>query len=80
MKNLTKCEDRLKAMVIFDKQDVPQRITKVIKAEVLFLLRNYFEICAEDLSVDIIINNSGKYELQIYAESRHVKNVQVFGD
>ena len=74
------CENRLKAMVVFDKQEVPQRINKVIKSEVLFLLKDYFDITSEYVNIDINVNEYGKYELSITAESRSIRSVHVLGD
>ena len=38
------CENRLKNMLIKDKQDNPQKVTGVLKSEILYVLKNYMEI------------------------------------
>lgn len=76
--NIQTCEDRLKAMVILDKQEIPQNINKVIKSEILYVLKNYFEISSEDLIVDLYLNESGKYELNLKLESRFIKRARTF--
>ena len=72
------CENRLKTMIVIDKQEVPQKINKLLKSEILFLLRNYFDISAEDLVLDININEMGRYELSVKAESRNIKFAHLF--
>ena len=78
MNEIMRCEDRLKSMIVLDKQETPQKINKIIKSEVLFVLKNYFDMSAEDLSVDIEVSSSGKYQLSIRGESRDIKIAHVF--
>lgn len=78
MKEIVSCENRLKSMIVLDKQDTPQKINKILKAELLFVLKNYFEICAEDLTLDIVVNSSGVYELSVLAKSRRIKIAHTF--
>ena len=78
MKKIKKCEERLKDIIILDKQETPKKINRLLKSELLFLLKNYFEICAEDLSLDISITDSGKYYLKVEAESRNIKIAHIF--
>ena len=40
----TYCETRLRNMVIKDKKDNPQKINGVLKAELLYVLRNYLDL------------------------------------
>ena len=65
-------------MIVLDKQETPQKINRLIKAEMLFLLRNYFDICAEDLSLDIVVNEYGRYILDIKGEARNIKIAHIF--
>ena len=78
MREIITCEDRLKSMIVLDKQETPQKINKVIKAEILYILRNYFDICAEDLSLEISVNEYGKYNLNIQGECRNMRIAHVF--
>ena len=80
MGELECCENRLKAMVVYDKQEVPQKINKVLKSEVVFLLKDFFDLTAEDVRLDINVNEWGRYELTIRAESRSIRGVHVLGD
>lgn len=79
MNNLTICENRLKTMLAGDKQENPQRIERVLKSEILYVLKNYFEICSEDLNVEILVNEQGRYELNIHGLSRAIKIAHTFG-
>ncbi len=57
--------DRLKNIISSDRQENPLKIEKLLKAEMLNLLRNYFDISQDDLSLSILINKDGKYDIQI---------------
>lgn len=78
MKNLT-CEERLKDMIVIDKQNIPQKINKLLKSEILYLFRNYFDVTAEDIDVNIDIDEYGKYHIDIRALARNIKSVHLFG-
>lgn len=77
MKNLVTCEDRLKSMAIIDKTETTPKINKVLKAEVLYLLNNYLDITAENLDVDLGVDNNGEYVLSIFAKARHLKVARI---
>ena len=78
MKEIEKCENRLKSIIVLDKQEVPKKLDKLIKAELLYLLRNYFDICAEDLDLNISVNDFGKYVVEVRGECRSMKIAHVF--
>lgn len=73
------CEERLKEMIVLDKQDSPQKMNRLIKSEMVFLLKNYFDVTAEDVSVDIDINEQGRYTIVVSALARNIRNVHLFG-
>lgn len=73
MREIVACEDRLKSMMLIDKSEAPQKINKVLKAEMIYLLKNYFDISAEDIEVDLGVAQSGEYILSITAKSRFLK-------
>ena len=80
MEKLESCENRLKSMIVLDKQEVPQKINKLLKAEILFVFRNYFEICSEDVELNISVLNTGKYEITVRGESNNIKIAHVFSE
>ena len=73
MNKVSSCEERLKSMMIIDKFESSQKINKVIKAEVIYLLNNYFDITSEDVDLDLGIDKNGEYVLSITAKSRFMK-------
>ena len=73
MLEVENCENRLKSMIIMDKQDTPKKINKLLKSEILFVLKNYFDITAEDLNIDIDVNEFGKFNIKINAEARSME-------
>ena len=80
MKEIIGLENRLKNMIALEKKYEPQKIIKILKAEVVKLLKNYFEITSEDVETSILINSDGKYDLQINAISNRIKITNTFTD
>ncbi len=80
MKNLQIVENRLKNMIVSDKKENPMRIAKVLKSEIVNVLKNYFEITCEDVNLDILIDENGKYDIQINVLSRAIKIANTFAD
>lgn len=70
MNNLALNEERLKNLIVLDRSENPNKILKLLKSEVLNVLRNYFDINFDDLGISIIINKKGEYDLQINAISK----------
>lgn len=77
-RNLTLLENRLKNIIISDKKENPSKIEKVLKSEIINVLKNYFEITSEDVNLNILINKDGLYDIQINFVSRAMKIVNVF--
>lgn len=77
-RNLTLLENRLKNIIISDKKENPSKIEKVLKSEIINVLKNYFEITSEDVNLNILINKDGLYDVQINFVSRAMKIVNVF--
>ena len=73
MNEVSCCEERLKSMMLIDKSETPQKINKVLKAEIIYLLKNYFDITAEDVDIDLGIDKTGEYILSITAKSHFLK-------
>ena len=71
-------EERLKNILISDKKQNPERMVKIIKSEMLYLLRNYFELCDEDLSVSIAVNSSNMYDVNINFLANSLKVAKTF--
>ena len=73
MREVCTCEDRLKSMMVLDKSETPQKINKVLKAEILYLLNNYFDLTADDLDLNMALDENGNYCLNINAKARYLK-------
>ncbi len=78
MKNISQAETRLKKIISADKKENPIKIERLLKSEIYYILKNYFEINSEDMSLNIKINEDGKYQLQLNAISRSIKMSQTF--
>ena len=76
MKNL--CEERLRNMLVIDKKENPQRIERLLKAEVIHILKNYFDINNEDMELNLEVNESGQYVLSIMSVSNNIKIAKCF--
>lgn len=71
------CDSRLKSVIIADKKDNPKKIEKVLKSEVLNIIKNYFDVTSESIELSILINKDGMYDIQINALSRSIKIASV---
>ncbi len=69
------CETRLRNMMIKDKGENARKIDGVLRAEILYVLKNYLELEEYDMDIDISINQKGFYDLTIKAECRNIKSV-----
>mgnify|MGYP002711327105 FL=1 len=78
MKNISQAETRLKKIISADKKENPIKIERLLKSEIYYILKNYFEINSEDMSLNLKINEDGKYQLQLNAISRSIKITQTF--
>ena len=80
MREIESCEDRLRSMMVLDKQEGVYKLNKILKAELLYLLKNYFETTAEDVDVVVVPDKFGGYELNVKVRARAIKIVHVFND
>ncbi len=68
-------EGRLRNMLIRDRQDNPQKINRILKSEILYVLKNYFDLKDYDLDIDVSLGNNGYYHLSIQADCHNIKSV-----
>ena len=78
MREVQRCEDRLKNIVTIDKQESSQKISRLIKSELFYLLKNYFDICAEDFTLNISVNEKGEFDININALAKTMKIAHIF--
>lgn len=69
------CENRLKQVLFNDKKENPQKVLNIIKSEILYVLKNYMEIKAEDMDININLDEFGTYSLEISAKINRLKMV-----
>jgi septum formation topological specificity factor MinE len=78
MNNIVVCENRLKNIIVADKQENPIKIKKVVRAEIIQVLRNYFDVSMDDVDFDIVITDDGFYNIIIDVVSRNMKFANSF--
>lgn len=74
------CVSRLQNIARQDKSELSSKINKLIKSEVLYLLRNYFDVSGDGIDVDIVVDEYGKYNININAKANTFKVVRLFAD
>jgi len=78
MNSLIKCENRLKNIIVSDKRENPCRIEKILKSELMNIVKNYFEITSDDVDLSILIRDDGRYSIQMNVLSRAIKFANSF--
>lgn len=68
MNNLVVGENRLKNIICADKSEKPVRIEKILKAEIINVVKNYFVVDSDEVNLDIMIVNN-QYDIQINLKS-----------
>lgn len=66
-------DNRLKNVLALDKRENPNKITNVLKSELLNVLRNYMDIRSEDVEFNICVNPQGNYSIQLVADIKRLK-------
>ena len=69
-------EDRLKNVLISDKQFSPEKAKKVLKSDAYQMLSNYCNLSPENLSTSVEVMSDGTYKFCIVATSDRLK---IFG-
>jgi septum formation topological specificity factor MinE len=68
------CENRLKNVLVLDKQ-INQSVLNVLKSDVLYVLKSYMEISADDLDLSINVDEFGFYDVKVNAKVRRLKSL-----
>ena len=69
-------EQRLKNVLISDKQFCPDRVQKVLKSDAYNMLYNYCDLQPENLQVKLEVLKDGSYSFVIKAQANRLK---IFG-
>lgn len=67
------CENRLKNILLKDKNDNPFQIINVLKSDLMLLLSNYMDIKSDLIDVDISVLENGSYKLIVEAYSKRLR-------
>ena len=59
--------NRLKDVIKKDKEDSPRFVKDVIKSDFFYMINNFFEVEFQDINVEIDIDDSNKYLINISA-------------
>ncbi len=65
MREKDKYIERLKKILISNKSFIPSGIYSAIRFDILRVLKSYFHIKKEDIDINIGLDQSGKYEIDI---------------
>lgn len=75
MRGKQKYEDRLSEIVVGDKRDNIFGLDKLLKSEILNVMRNYFIVTSDDVCIDIWAEG-GIYKFNLQANVRGVKKIK----
>ena len=71
--NVSKGEERLRQVLIFDKSSV--NIEHVLKSDLLNVLNNYMDLNSDELKLKIDVDQFGFFEIKVYAKTRRLKDL-----
>ena len=69
-------QNRLREMLAKDVGECVFGLDKLIKSEMINVLKNYFKVSNDDVDIAIFANDEGKYVLTIRAELKGVKQLK----
>lgn len=68
-------EDRLKNVLVKDKEETPNKLLNILKSELMRVLKNYMEISENSLDIAFNLNGDGYYNLEIFASVKRLRPV-----
>ncbi|MDD3946597.1 MAG: cell division topological specificity factor MinE [Clostridia bacterium] len=68
---------RLKRVLLNDKDNLPNGLMKVLRADLDQVLSSYFDYPTETLKVDVDLDSKGRYCIRIEAMAERVKTIKV---
>lgn len=78
MKDLVNDNSRLKNLIASDRKENPVKIEKLLKSELVNVMRNYFEISMDNVDLSILINKDGWYDIQLNVLSQTLSIANTF--
>ena len=74
------CESRLKSFAVQDKSENLYKLKKLIKSEILYVLKNYFDVTADGVDVELSVDVNNQYNISVMAKANVIKIVRLFSD
>ncbi|MBR2468240.1 MAG: cell division topological specificity factor MinE [Clostridia bacterium] len=74
-KDIVLYENRLKNILVADKEENPMRVINVLKSDLLCILKNYMEINGDDLDISLTVDEKGMFVFNAYSKFRRLKNL-----
>lgn len=68
---------RLKRVLLSDKDNLPNGLMKVLRADLDRVLSSYFDYPTQTLKLDVDLDPNGRYCIRIEAMAERVKTVKV---
>jgi len=68
-------EDRLKNVLVKDKDETPNKVLNILKSELIYVLKNYMELSGNDIDISFNLNGEGFYTLEIFAQIKRLKHI-----
>lgn len=76
MKDIVHYEMRLNEMIVKDIKESAFGLDKLVKSEMMSILKNYFIVSSDDVNIEINATSSGKYNLTMNAKISGVKKLK----
>lgn len=71
---------RLNSIIQKDKETNPKFLINVIKSDFYYLISNYFEVDFDDIDINIIVDSSGRYEIDLSCLGDRMKMMRSLPD
>lgn len=68
---------RLKRVLLNDKENLPNGLMRVLRADIDGVLSSYFDYPTETLKIEIDLDSSSRYCIRIEAMAERIKTIKV---
>lgn len=70
--------NRLKKVLVCDKNELSNTVTNIIKSDVITLLEGYMYVDKESVFVNFNLNSDGTYNFSITGKATHTKKIGIY--
>ena len=70
--------NRLKKVLVCDKNELSSTVTNIIKSDVIALLESYMSVDRDSVFVNFNINAEGSYDFCITGRALHTKKIGIY--